>query len=100
MACCGVLVVIASVATAGVEMSAELAGVWVLLGACVFFFSSLYTTICTRAYHSTVAQLRIKSEKADADTIEKDRSRWYRRQLFLEALSDFILSFAPEGRVA
>ena len=36
MACCGVLVVIASVATAGVEMSAELAGVWVLLGACVF----------------------------------------------------------------
>jgi hypothetical protein len=67
---------------------------------CVCLFLFFYTTICTRAYHSTVAQLRIKSEKADADTIEKDRSRWYRRQLFLEALSDFILSFAPEGRVA
>jgi hypothetical protein len=45
MACCGVLVVIASVATAGVEMSAELAGVWVLLGACVFFFSSILLSV-------------------------------------------------------
>ena len=39
-------------------------------------------TLHTSADPAIFAKLRIKSEKADALAIERDRSRWLRRQLF------------------